>query len=125
MGDHGPRFYLGAVLLAMLHAAALVRMRRRRELRAEREHYIDVRSARVLDDFNTSGSEPLTARAGWGTTFDDPVVWVEPNLPLPEGAIPLTWEQEWMVDGRWYGVLIKDGVQTRWEKVDGLWTRLE
>lgn len=96
---------------------------------SEDEGYFDVQPDAVFDDFRTSESKPLRARAGW----DVPVAWegvfvfeyVKSDAPVsaPEGAIAL--DKEWMVTGGTYGVSVKDGVETWWEKVDGLWTRRE
>jgi hypothetical protein len=88
------------------------------------EGYFDVQPDRVLDDFDASGSEPLTARAGWAKgPFE--AVFVKPDAPLPEGSVPVWFDREWMIAGHTYGVVVKDGVETWWEKVDGLWTRHE
>lgn len=89
------------------------------------EGYIVVPGAQggTFDDFSAEQSAPLTTRDSWKTALDG--VFVHPDSPLPEGAIPVAWEKEWMVEGRWYGVVITDGVETWWEKVDGLWRRVE
>lgn len=88
----------------------------------EDEGYWDVRPDAVFDDF-TSGSEPLTARAGW-TKGPGVGVFVQLDAPFPEGHV-VRFDKEWMIEGGEYGVQIVDGVETWWEKVDGLWTRHE
>lgn len=73
----------------------------------------------VLDDFRAGDDEPLTRR--WEHAPLE-AVFVKPDAPLPEGYY-VRFDKEWMVEGGTYGVVIRDGVEEWWEKVDGYWTR--